>query len=270
MSSSKPQLQGFKVINKTLSLVAASALVISSAAFAQAPALTGASKWTDSAAREIDAATDAGDLTRLRSARTLLDRALVAFPNDALLLHYKGYELHREASLQEGLGHRNEVEPLLDQARTVLEQSLAVKPMPETHALLSSVLGRSIGFHPLKAMFLGPESGSQMTSAIALGPNNPRVWLLRGIGAMFTPSQFGGGMSEAEKHLKKAAELFETDHPVPPAPSWGRAEVYAWLGQVYQKQNKPDDATAAYNKALAIDPQFNWVRNVLLPSVKPR
>jgi hypothetical protein len=26
----------------------------------------------------------------------------------------------------------------------------------------------------------------------------------------------------------------------------------------------------AYNKALAIDPQFNWVRNVLLPSVKPR
>jgi tetratricopeptide (TPR) repeat protein len=270
MSSSKPQLQGFKVINKTLSLVAASALVISSAAFAQAPALTGASKWTDSAAREIDAATDAGDLTRLRSARTLLDRALVAFPNDALLLHYKGYELHREASLQEGLGHRNEVEPLLDQARTVLEQSLAVKPMPETHALLSSVLGRSIGFHPLKAMFLGSESGSQMTSAIALGPNNPRVWLLRGIGAMFTPSQFGGGMSEAEKHLKKAAELFETDHPVPPAPSWGRAEVYAWLGQVYQKQNKPDDATAAYNKALAIDPQFNWVRNVLLPSVKPR
>jgi tetratricopeptide (TPR) repeat protein len=258
------------VINKTLMLLACSALAISSAAFAQAPALIGAGKWADSAAREIDAATSAGDLTRLRSTRTLLDRALVAFPNDALLLHYKGYELHREASLQEGIGHPSDVEPLLDQARTVLEQSLAVKPMPETHALLSSVLGRLIGFHPIKAMFLGPQSGSQMTDALALAPNNPRVWLLRGIGAMFTPSQFGGGLTAAEQHLKKAAELFEADHPVPPAPSWGRAETYAWLGQIYQKQNKPDDAVTAYNKALELDPKFNWVRNVLLPSVKPR
>ena len=258
------------MLNKTLTLFAASTLAMASAAFPQAPLLTGAGKWADSAAREIDAATDAGDVTRLRSAKTLLDRALVAFPDDALLLHYKGYELHREASLQEGLGHRADVEPLLDEARTVLEKSLAIKPMPETYALLSSVLGRSIGFHPLKAMFLGPESGSQMTSAIALGPNNPRVWLLRGIGAMFTPAQFGGGLSEAEKHLKKAAELFGSDHPVPPAPSWGKAETYAWLGQIYQKQNRPADATAAYNNALAIDPQFNWVRNVLLPSVKPR
>lgn len=256
--------------NHILSLLTASALAISSGAFAQTPALTGAAKWADSAAREIDAATDAGDMARLRGAKTLLDRALVAFPKDPLLLHYKAYQLHREASLQEGLGHRAEVEPLLDEAQKVLEQSLAIKPMPETHALLSSVLGRLIGFHPWKAITLGPESGSQMTAAVALGPNNPRVWLLRGIGAMFTPSQFGGGVEEAEKHLKKAAVLFEADHPVPPAPSWGKAEVYAWLGQVYQKQNKPTDAITAYNKALEIDPQMNWVRYVLLPSVKPR
>jgi len=257
--------------NKTLSLLIVSALAISHTALAQAPsALTGATKWADSAAREIDAATDAGDLTRLRSTKTLLDRALVAFPNDPLLLHYKGYELHREASLQEGLGHRAEVEPLLNEARTVLEQSLAIRPMAETHALLSSVLGRSIGFHPIQAMVLGPESGSQMTAAISLGPDNPRVWLLRGIGAMYTPSQFGGGVAIAEKHLKKAAELFQTDHPAPPAPSWGRAEVYAWLGQIYQKQDKPADAVTAYNKALEIDPDMRWVRYVLLPSVKPR
>jgi tetratricopeptide (TPR) repeat protein len=256
--------------NRLLSLLVVSAVAISRPAFAQTPALTGANKWADSASREIDAATDAGDLARLRTAKVLLDRALVAFPNDPLLLHYKGYALHREASLQEGLGHRAEVEPLLNEARTVLDQSLAIKPMAETHALLSSVLGRSIGFHPIKAIVLGPESGSQMNAAVSLGPNNPRVWLLRGIGAMYTPSQFGGGVAMAEQHLKKAAELFETDHPVPPAPSWGKAEVYAWLGQIYQKQNKSADAVTAYNKALEIDPELHWVRYVLLPSVKPR
>jgi tetratricopeptide (TPR) repeat protein len=254
---------------RALSLIVVGALAISRPAFAQTVPLSGAAKWADSAAREIDAATDAGDLTRLRGTKTLLDRALVAFPNDALLLHYKGYALHREASLQEGLGHHAEVEPLLDEARSVLDQSLAIRPMAETHALLSSVLGRSIAFHPIKAMFLGPQSGSQMTSAVTLGPNNPRVWLLRGIGAMYTPSQFGGGVAVAEQDLKKAAELFEGDHPAPPAPSWGKAEVYAWLGQIYQKENKPADAVTAYNRALEIDPDMHWVRNVLLPSVKP-
>ncbi|HUQ98593.1 MAG TPA: tetratricopeptide repeat protein [Gemmatimonadaceae bacterium] len=245
-------------------------LVIAQPVSGQTAALTGASKWADSASREIDAASDAGDLARLRAARTLLDRALTAFPNDALLLHYKGYELHREASLQEGLNHRDEIEPLLDEAITVLERSLELKPMPETQALISSIIGRQIAFHPWKAMVLGPRSGTAMTNAIALGPNNPRVWLLRGIGAMFTPAAFGGGLENSEAYLKKAEKLFATDHPSAPAPAWGSAEVYTWLGQIYQKQNKKADAIAAYNKALQINPDQHWVKFVLLPSAENR
>src|SRR6476469_2481080 len=83
---------------------------------ANAQALAGAAKWADSAAREIEAASDAGDAARLRNARTLLDRALTVFPKDALLLHYKGYELYREASLEEGLGHHDKTEPILEDA----------------------------------------------------------------------------------------------------------------------------------------------------------
>jgi tetratricopeptide (TPR) repeat protein len=245
-------------------------IVVAQTLTAQAGTLTGASKWADSASREIEAASDAGDITRLKAAGTLLDRALIAFPNDALLLHYKGYELHREASLQEGLSHRDEIGPLLDEAQSVLERSNEIKPMPETQALLSSILGRQISIHPWKAMVLGPQSGSAMTNAIALGPNNPRVWLLRGMGAMFTPKQFGGGLENSEAYLKKAEQLFANDHPIAPAPSWGRAELYAWLGQVYEKQNKKPDAIVAYNKALEINPDMRWVKYVLLPSAQNR
>src|SRR4051812_38513275 len=253
----------------TIRVCLASAVVAQGTA-AQTTSLTGASKWADSASREIEAASDAGDITRLKNARTLLDRALVAFPNDALLLHYKGYELHREASLQEGLNHRDQIEPLLDEAKAALERSNEIKPMAETHALLSSILGRQIATHPWKAMILGPQSGSAMSSALALGPDNPRVWLLRGQGAMFTPKQFGGGLENSEAYLKKAKQLFATDHPTPPAPAWGRAELYAWLGQVYQKQNRTPEAISAYNKALEIDPDLHWVKYVLLPSAQRR
>ena len=107
-----------------------------------------------------------------------------------------------------------------------------------------------------------------MQAALADGPLNPRVWMLRGISSIFTPVEYGGGIENAETQLNRAVALFATDHPVSPAPSWGQAEAYAWLGQVEQRENKPTDAIAAYNKALALEPNFMWVKMVLLPSVK--
>src|SRR4051812_29316875 len=87
------------------SIILAAALLVPGAAHTQAPApaLTGAAKWADSAARVIDRASIAGNLAGMQGARTLLERALVAFPNDPLLLHYQGYELYLEANILEGM-----------------------------------------------------------------------------------------------------------------------------------------------------------------------
>lgn len=250
------------------SILVACATVLPIASGAQAPALTGAAKWADSAAREIDKASLTSDLARLQATRALLDRALVAFPNDPLLLQYQGFGLFREAGLLSGLRRSAEVPPLLVKARAALEKSNSLSATPETHALLSSVLGQMIGADPEKGMELGPLSQDEMGAAVSTGPNNPRVWLLRGISSIYTPAEYGGGVSIAEGQLNKAVEFFNNDHPVAPAPSWGRAEAYAWLGQVLQKENKPADAAAAYEKALALEPNYLWVKNVLLPSVK--
>jgi tetratricopeptide (TPR) repeat protein len=84
---------------------------------------------------------------------------------------------------------------------------------------------------------------------------------------LFTPKMFGGGSDKAEQDLRKAIVLFETDRPVAPAPSWGRADAYIWLGQALQKEEKPAEAKAAYEKALEIQPGNQWVQRVLLPSL---
>jgi tetratricopeptide (TPR) repeat protein len=250
------------------SMMVACAVMLPSVSGAQSPALAGAAKWADSAAREIDKASIASDLPRMQAVRTLLDRALVAFPNDPLLLHYQGFELYREAGLLDGLRRSAEVPALMEKARVVLEQSNAVKPMPETHALLSSIYGRMIGADPSLGMTLGPQSQEEMSAAVATGLTNPRVWLLRGISSIYTPAEYGGGLSIAEGQLNKAIELFGNDHPVAPAPSWGKAEAYMWLGQVLQKESKAADAIVAYDKALALEPNYTWVKSMLLPSVK--
>lgn len=233
------------------------------------PMLTGAAQWADSAGRLIEKATIAGNLQGLRNAGLLLDRALLAYPNDALLLQYQGYGLYREAGLLGGGSPSEKAElPLVAAtARVKLLESLAAHPFPETHALLAMTMGRMIGLDQIYSPTLGPLIPKEMNAAISMGPTNPRVWLLRGIQSFYTKPEYGGGLPVAETQLNKAIELFATDNPTPPAPAWGKAEAYVWLGQVLQKQNRIAEARAAYNNALTVERDYPWVIYSLLPSL---
>jgi tetratricopeptide (TPR) repeat protein len=231
-------------------------------------ALTGRDKWADSARREIEAANAAGNLDRLKEARAMLERALTAFPNDPLLQHYQGYALYREATVMQGMKRdEKEIRAVLEAADDVLGLSAKKLDLPETYAIQSSVIGQMIGSNPLRGMTMGPRSSGAMDRALELGAKNPRVWLMRGISAMFTPGMFGGGEDRAEEYLNKAVALFATDAPAPPAPAWGRADAYIWIGQLRQQQGRLADARKAYTTALEIQPDNGWVRHVLLPAL---
>lgn len=244
-----------------IGLVAASAL--------GAQGLTGTAKWADSANREIEAANGAGDLARLNTISAVLDRVLTVTPNDPSLLYYRSLALWRTASINMGMKKNSEAKKMLDEADGLLEQANKRAPTAEALALHSSVLGQMIGLsgNPLSGMTLGPKASGYLDRAKELEPKNPRVWLLSGMSAMFTPKMFGGGSDKAEKDLEKAVELFASDHPTPPAPSWGRADAYIWLGQALQKEEKKEEARAAYQKALELQPGNQWVTRVLLPSL---
>lgn len=235
-----------------------------SQSIAQAPA--SAIRLRDSAIALIATAYRAGDDRGLETASALLDRGLAVAPNDAWLLHYAGFALYRRATLAMGRDGAN-IKPLLEKADDHFQRSAAAARIPESHALRSSVLGMMIGSNPLRGMTLGPRSSSEIEKAVELGPENPRVWLMRGIGAMNTPAMFGGGLGKAEEYLKRSITLFATDKPEHPAPSWGRHEAHIWLGQVYAKQDRVADARAEYQKALAIEPDDQWVKMILLPAL---
>ncbi len=239
---------------------------------ASGPVLTGAAKWADSAGRLIDIATFAGNLQALRDAGAFIDQGLAAYPNDPLLLQYRGYELYREAGLlgSNSSTRKGELPLIASTARIRLLESLAAQPLAETHALLAMTMGRMIGLDQIYSPTLGPLIPKEMKAAIAMAPNNPRIWLLRGIQSFYTSEEYGGGLPVAETQLKKAIELFATDSPTPPAPSWGKAEAYVWLGQVFQKQNRIAEARAAYNNALSVQPDYPWVIYSLLPSIQGR
>jgi hypothetical protein len=196
---------------------------------AVAVAQTPAAKFVDSARVEIESAVAAHDSARLARTVVMLDRALIVYPNDPYLLHYRGYAGYRQAVQFFMANNPAGAGPVVQQAMTDLDKSGAKLPWPETFALLASVTGFAIALDPNRGMELGQQIGLLQARAMQLGPKNPRVWLVAGIGAHNTPPEYGGGVDKAREMINKAIELFPSDAPGPLAPAWGREEAAAYL-----------------------------------------
>jgi tetratricopeptide (TPR) repeat protein len=242
------------------------AAVAATSLHAQAPA--GTTRWADSIQVLLSM-----DQVRLGSdvdqAIALTERVLSVTPNDGVMLHYKGYALYTKASRLMGSGgSEKEIKAMLEEADAALERSASLVKWPETPAVRSAVIGQIIGVSGMMAgMRLGSKADGLMDDAVAMGPDNPRVFMLRGVSAMYKPKMFGGGMDKAERDLKRAIELFANDRPASPKPRWGHAEAWAWLGQVYAAEKRIPEAREAYGKALALVPEYGWVKQQLLPAL---
>ncbi len=203
-------------------------------------------------------------------ALAFVDDALSRKPNDAVLLHYRGFMLYRKASFLATTGRDAHVaRAMFEDAEQSLARSAASLRWPETAALQSAVVGQLISLGGAMAgLRMGARSMRLLDEAVATGPDNPRVWMLKGVADLYRPRLFGGSAEKAEVSLKRALALFVKDAPVSPAPWWGYAEAYGWLGQVYVKQGRIEEARVAYAKALDLQPGNAWVLELLLPAVR--
>ena len=222
-------------------------------------------RLADSLSRVIDSAFLANDRPRLEAAKRLLDRATTLYPKDGLLLHYKGYTVYRLIQMPpEPVGAQREA--MLGEGLETLKTSASLLALAETHILRWSLLAQGISDAGSAMAAVGPMEQEQ-ADALRLGKENPRVWLVQGVGSFFTPAQFGGGAEPALQQLLKAEGFFANDHPTKGKPAWGRAELYAWLGIVHQKLGHTAESRKAYQEALRIEPGFAWVKDQLLPGL---
>jgi tetratricopeptide (TPR) repeat protein len=180
-------------------------------------------------------------------------------------LAYVDWRLHPLLSAD----HRQkEAEIYLAEAQAQLRQLIAADPSnAEAHALLASVYGSQIGTSAWKGMTLGPKASAAIDAALKTAPDNPRVVLQAGISASYAPKAFGGGIEKAEKSFRRAEQLFAAEPLNQPWPSWGKLDVLAWMGQVLAAKGDREGARRYYERALQIQPDYAWVRRVLLPAL---
>ena len=164
--------------------------------------------------------------------------------------------------------HGKQAAVYLAEAQTQLRQLIAANPShAEAHALLATLYGQEIGSSAWRGMTLGPKSSASIDAALKLARNNPRVALQAGVGAFFTPKMFGGGTDKAEREIRRAEKLFAEEPTNQPWPNWGRLDVLAWMGQVLAAKGDREGARSYYQRALALQPDYGWVRYVLLPAL---
>lgn len=163
------------------------------------------------------------------------------------------------------LGNQNEdlAEEMLEKAEVLVEAILKEdKKSPEGNALLSSVYGMKIGLSPIKGMYLGSKSSKAAEKGVELAPDNGFTNFVIGNNLFYTPAMWGGDVEKGIEHLEKAKGIYEAAEQTK---SWEYMSVLATLGQAYHSNEQYDAAKATYATALAIAPNFGYVKMYLLP-----
>jgi hypothetical protein len=147
-----------------------------------------------------------------------------------------------------------------------------LKEQPENaiaHALMASICGFKIAYAPMKGMFLGPKSQQHLGQALKHGEQEPLVWLINGISKFNTPEAWGGSLKEALASFEKAVTLFDCHDPNLKH-NWAFLHALAWLGIAQAENGTQGAALKTWQRALTVEPQFQWVKESLLPELEAK
>jgi len=220
------------------------------------------------AERAIERAYLRADATALAEAVKPLAAALAREPNHAALLYIRAFGYYAATAPLRAANDKEAIQAQLEQAVALLKRVKGAPWEAEAAALRGSILGQLIGLKGgLAGMTLGPESSRLLAHAAKAAPASPRQLLFRGISLLSTPTMWGGDPGEGAKLLQQSVDRFAADDLPADGPQWGRGDALTWLGIAKQKAGDFAAARTAWEQALAIEPDYAWVKFALLPSL---
>jgi len=165
-----------------------------------------------------------------RSAIMAFERIAASQPKQWLPQYYMGW-LHVMMSMQVKIN--SEKDAMLDKALELTDKADSLsRDNSEVYTLRSFALSMKIAVDPSRGQTLGIEAGIAADHAIRLDPENPRPYLIKGQGAMYTPVQYGGGKEEALLLIEKSIEKFQNRPADPLLPHWGEKRANEVLNEL--------------------------------------
>jgi len=218
-----------------------------------------------------------GDLARLASLRAeikpLSDDASLGYLAD----YWTGF-----ASWRIAINGSNAQTPI-DELKANLETAVAdfessfhkKEDFADAYASAASIHGWIAYLHRDDAALMKSHietSQRLLAKAEALEPSNPRVLWVRGGVFLFAPPAMGGSVERAIEIYQKQLEASGPLTPRSPLPDWGKPEALMSLAFAQIMKSTPDlnAATDDARAALKLQPQWHYVRDILMPQIEAK
>ena len=182
-------------------------------------------KYTDAMKRNLSMMDTAAAAATLQLMANSFERIANAEKNKWLPYYYAAYTITRISYTVED---KSTIDAILDKAQVFIDKADSLQPNnSEIYAVKSFVLSARIMVNPMsRGAQFGPQSGMVLDKAIELDPANPRPYLLKGTGALYTPPAFGGGKDKAAVLLQTSIDKYKTFKPADELmPNWGEARA---------------------------------------------
>jgi tetratricopeptide (TPR) repeat protein len=141
---------------------------------------------------------------------------------------------------------------LAEQGMKFGEKAVALKPQDaENYRVLGTLYGQAVT-DLMSGLSYGPKAKDAINKAVEKAPKSSMMYVARGVGNYYLPSQMGGGAKGAIPDFQKAIELDSSN-----------AEAYLWLGLSLRKDNRDAEARQAFTKALELNPNRVWAKQQL-------
>jgi len=144
-------------------------------------------------------------------------------------------------------------------------ESCSYKPS-YTNSYKSAFYGFRIGLNVIRAPFYGPKSVRYAEQAIKDDASNPFGYIQYANCLYYMPESFGGSKEKAIEYYLKALRLMESKVEWR-AGDWNYLSLLTVIGKTYQEAGDPLTAKGYYEKALAAEPAFMWIRDELYPEI---
>ncbi len=161
-----------------------------------------------------------------------------------------------------------EARDLLDLMEGTLEGLLEKQPEnAEILALYGTYFGLRIEVQKWKAPSYGMKSMNYINKAYALDSTHAYVLNEKANLTYHMPAVFGGGVENAVPLLEKSVALAEAN-PAYIQNNWVYLLAKGTLGKWYVEVGETAKARKLFNELLALEPDFMWVKNELMPLVQ--
>ena len=130
----------------------------------------------------------------------------------------------------------------------------------------SSFLGFEIGIDVYKAPFIGKKSKELGEKSIEDNSKHPLVLMNYGNMLFYMPSFYGGDKKEGLKYLMRAKFYMEKEKKYV-SNNWLYLNLLTLIGQAHEDLGEIEKARKIYKYALIREPDFDYVKNELLPNL---